>query len=166
MFFKTSLSSFFIPNCACGNGLLGKTFPTAHRCKHGLGEGKQSSSEPERRQQHGGTQGNTKREKKTTSARNSLVFLTQTFSQRPNKSHTPSRAGKSIPWECSCGSTGCVWKKSSVGLCQELVSPWQGWWGLGRGQRAPWSLQGHFRGALLGWCSQADSAAQPRPQNV
>lgn len=37
------------------------------------------------------------RKKPPTSARNSLVFLTQTFSQRPNKSHAPSRAGKSIP---------------------------------------------------------------------
>lgn len=33
-----------------------------------------------------------KKKRQTTSARNSLVFLTQTFSQKPNKSHAPSRA--------------------------------------------------------------------------
>lgn len=33
-----------------------------------------------------------RQKKNPTSAKNSLVFLTQTFSQEPNKSHTLSRA--------------------------------------------------------------------------
>ncbi|KFM08447.1 G-protein-signaling modulator 1, partial [Aptenodytes forsteri] len=43
-----------------------------------------------------------RKKKPNTSARNSLVFLTQTFNQIPNKSHAPSKSkAKSIPQECS-----------------------------------------------------------------
>lgn len=53
---------------------------------------------------------------------------------------------------------GCVCKNGPWGFANHLVTPWQLMWGLGTAQRALWWLwgtrQGHFRGALLCWCSQ------------